>query len=600
MPIDPFKSTAYQVGQIIRALTSDNTGNLIFRDELNPDGVTLSELINTLISSKINYNTDGTFFDGANTVQTALNYLNQFAYLKYTARFIYVDPTISDSLISEGEIYNTISDAVTYANTLIYNGYNNVSILLMGSHKESSLDNSSDNGIFTFSNTDSSIEIKNNGIRFYGLNKPTIRMDSCIGTSSNRKEMFIIDKNVINDSVSILFDNIDFEFKDSVYSTFFKIKNAPIDDKNRAIKGFKISDISVSFINGENTANRLFDISNSATKYNSNIVIDKLKIGGFYNITSAAIADELEFIYIDHNKDTRVLVNDIDMTQLLQPFKRFDEISDLTDITQTSFTAIKVNSGTVIVSEPKLDEKSYWNEFVNVNVKTRFMKIFGANSNVSIFNPSIVRNKLNPIFELFDSHTLITDWIDISSNSMLNVQGGADEIWDLDDSYILTGDVRPAKSYWNKDNFSFGIGLYNELRLGDVTSVEVSGFQTYNDTYGNPFWYNKDIDKLQYFDQSNVQTLAIESSLVNVSTESISASDWSYTSYNIGGGPTIYGYEYNFTHNLGLTNKYSFTHTLFDTTNNALIIPQQIRPINNNSIKIIVALPFNAQITVSG
>ena len=45
MAIDSFKATAYQVGRILRALTSDNDGNLILRDLANPAGVTLTELL---------------------------------------------------------------------------------------------------------------------------------------------------------------------------------------------------------------------------------------------------------------------------------------------------------------------------------------------------------------------------------------------------------------------------------------------------------------------------------------------------------------------------------------------------------------------------
>lgn len=45
MAIDPFKATQYQVGKILDALSSDSDGNLIFADDLNPAGITLTELI---------------------------------------------------------------------------------------------------------------------------------------------------------------------------------------------------------------------------------------------------------------------------------------------------------------------------------------------------------------------------------------------------------------------------------------------------------------------------------------------------------------------------------------------------------------------------
>jgi hypothetical protein len=49
--VGPFQSTAYQVGQILNALSTDSNGNLIFADIPNPNGVTLTELLNIIASN---------------------------------------------------------------------------------------------------------------------------------------------------------------------------------------------------------------------------------------------------------------------------------------------------------------------------------------------------------------------------------------------------------------------------------------------------------------------------------------------------------------------------------------------------------------------
>jgi hypothetical protein len=54
MAIEPFEATYYTVNQIFKALSTDSQGNLIFRDELIPNGVTLSELLeSTIVGSKV-------------------------------------------------------------------------------------------------------------------------------------------------------------------------------------------------------------------------------------------------------------------------------------------------------------------------------------------------------------------------------------------------------------------------------------------------------------------------------------------------------------------------------------------------------------------
>ena len=42
---DDFKADLIQIAQLVSALSSDNNGNLVFRDEFIPEGVTLSELL---------------------------------------------------------------------------------------------------------------------------------------------------------------------------------------------------------------------------------------------------------------------------------------------------------------------------------------------------------------------------------------------------------------------------------------------------------------------------------------------------------------------------------------------------------------------------
>ena len=56
-------------------------GNLIFADVPNPEGVTLTTLIQGLLLGKIPFDSTGTFYTGINNVKDALVYLNQFAFL---------------------------------------------------------------------------------------------------------------------------------------------------------------------------------------------------------------------------------------------------------------------------------------------------------------------------------------------------------------------------------------------------------------------------------------------------------------------------------------------------------------------------------------
>ena len=54
MGLDPFKANNYQVGKILNAISSDSEGNLIFSDFPNPNGITLTQLINAILASNKN------------------------------------------------------------------------------------------------------------------------------------------------------------------------------------------------------------------------------------------------------------------------------------------------------------------------------------------------------------------------------------------------------------------------------------------------------------------------------------------------------------------------------------------------------------------
>lgn len=52
MTSDPLKATSYQVGKIVNAIRSDSTGNLIFGDVANSNGISLTQIKNNLNKSE--------------------------------------------------------------------------------------------------------------------------------------------------------------------------------------------------------------------------------------------------------------------------------------------------------------------------------------------------------------------------------------------------------------------------------------------------------------------------------------------------------------------------------------------------------------------
>lgn len=433
MAIDPFKSTKYQVGSIPNAITSDINGNLIFSDLLNVSGVTLTQLIEGLLSGKILFDSAGTFFTDVNNVADALKYLNQAAYIKDTSRFIYVDHTISNDKIVSGEIYNSLKDAIAWANDQLYNGYNAFNIMLMGSHKpQGTLEQTTDIGVYEFAYTTefSPFTLSSNGINLIGIGNPVIRIKNFIGDIINRKNLFEIDANSSN-NISITFKNISFEFVNSTFTSAIKILNAPIDTNLKERSGVKFENTTVSFYGGSNSYNRLFDISNSDTKLISSIIIDGLHIGSINNVI--ANLNEIELIYVDHNAETVITVNNMTFGLTQQPNPTDNTIS--TNV--TSFTGVKVLNGKVVLNNTTLDEKFYWNSTTFTGVVTRLAKTYNT-SQLSINNINIIRDTYNTYVENSGGITTIKDWVQKNDGGILNVFG-FDEIFNIDVYNSITG-----------------------------------------------------------------------------------------------------------------------------------------------------------------
>lgn len=617
--VDSFQATSYQVGQIVRALTSDQTGNLIFRDEPNPEGATLTRLLSGLIGSNIFFDSSSNFYVGVSTLQQALEYLNQFAYLKYASKFIYVDPTIPAALVSAGEVYNNIKDAITYANSLTFNGYNSVNILVMGMHRENASDLTTDTGVFLFDGSENII-ITANGLNLIGVGNPVFRIAESIGTSTERKELFKIQTNSANE-VRVNVSDISFEFVSSSYTTAFKVADAPGAGLTKERNGFILKNTTVSFLNGTNDNNRLVDIDSPTTSLPTSVLVDGLTVGSISNVVPSLNA--IQLLRINHATGSRLTVKDLDFTgnDYPNPNITLDEAST------TSFTAITVQAGSCVVMEPKLDEKFYWNGILSQNSFTKLLYA-ASGTKVSIFNPSIIRNSYNTQVEIPHGITTVNDWLNIQSGAIINVVGGFDERYDVDVKDVTvsvatsgttgvgtsgtTGtsgteqryDVKPLKSFWNKDKIGFGIGNRGDVRFGKASTADISDYLSkYNiDSYGVPFFFNEDTRKFQYFDGTNLRTVSFGGSGGAGATMSVTvtAIEWIPASYNYGTLSSFLGYQYTLNHNFGLTNPYAFTYTIFDTTNGIQIQAQQVMPNSTNSIKFIVGEPINAQITISG
>jgi hypothetical protein len=618
MPIDPFKSTAYQVGRIVRALTSDSDGNLIFRDVPNPDGVTLTELLKGLIGSNVSFDAGDSFFVGVDNIQEALEYLNQFAYLKYTSRFIYVDSTIPDNFVVPGEIYNNVAEAVAFAQTLTFNGYNSVNLMIMGMHKEIASEAVSDAGVFEL-DVNTPININSNGLKFIGIGNPVFRIKDSNPTSTARNEIFKIQNNSDN-KVSVLFQDISFEFVDSIRTSAIRITNSPSSGETIERNGVKLINSTVSFNGGTNIFNRFIDFRNSdvTDRLDSEVFIDGLKVGSISGVTSST--DPIELIYMDHSNNSLLTVKDLNLAAKEQP----NPSSNTSSSNVTAFVAVNALNGKVILSETILDEKFFWNGNLVSGVTTRMLNADGSNTRVSVFNAGIVRDSYNTQNEDTTGTTLIRDWINVTNNARVNVVGSVDERYDVDVQTIpvtstgttgttgTTGSsggpstvysVKPLKSFWNKDDIIFGLGNRQEVRFGIPTQDDIMNYLSQYDIseYGIPFWYNENIKGFQFFDGTQRRTLG-EGSGGNGLGDSvaIASGDWSATSYVYDGGPTFLGFEYVWTHNLSLTNAYAFSYTLFDTTNGNQVQAQQIEPVSNNQVKIIVASPFDARFTLVG
>jgi hypothetical protein len=607
MPVDSFQSTAYQIGRIVRALTADADGNLIFRDIPNPDGVTLTQLINGLIAANITVDTDGTFYTGITNVQDALTYLNQFAYLKYTSRFIYVDPTIPDSLISDGEIYNRLSDAVDYAKTLLHNGFNTTNIMVMGCHRPTAAESLEDVGVYEFDGS-STIEIDVNGLNIIGVGNPIFRVQDSDGTST-RKNIFLIKENSIN-KVSVSFQDISFEFNNSKYTTFIKVKSAP--QSGATIKehqGVRISNCSVSFAGGSNDNNRLLEINDVITSEISNIMVDGLRLGTINGVSPST--NEIQLVYMNHNPKSVLTVSGLTMANAQLP-----NPEDNTQTNQiTALTCIHALRGQVIICDPVLDEKAFWTGNLSTGVVTKLLYADSADTKVSIFNPSIVRNNYNTQNEDSTGTTILNDWMLIENSAKVNAIGGVDERFDIDVQSIPTSStgttgtsgtnnyiVKPVKSFWNGENIAFGIGHRNELRLGKPTQSDIDNYLTRYDTttYGFPFWISP-TGNLQYFDGTIVHTVGGgggSGTSTGYSTIVLST-DWVATSYTID-SVTYSGYEYTITHSLNLISPQAITYTIFDTDDNIEIQAQQVFPQSINATKFILGTARNVRITISG
>lgn len=592
MPSNPFKATKYTVDRITNAIAADVQGNLIFRDIPNPEGVTLSQLIRGLIASNVSFDYEGTFFSGSNSVQDALEQLNQFAYISNTGRFIVVDPTIGDVNTVAGSIYNDIQTAVSYANTLLFNGYNTVNIMLMGTHSQiPSTEISTDLGVFEYDEL-SPIEVVNNGIKFIGVGRPTIRFKNITTASS----LFQIGDSTVQE-LSVLFQDISFEFVNCENVSAIKVLNSPTNSETKDKNGLIVDGVSVSFVGGTNEGNRLVDVSNSGTKIESQISLKNIKLGSITSVTPSITP--IEMIYINHNDETVVNIENMEFLNLNQP----NPVDNVAIGNVTSFTAIKVAAGKVFVNNTKLDEKMYWNNETFSAVKTLFLDASGT-SQVVISNVSIIRDEYNTTEEVAGGITTLHDWIVTGTNTKVNAQGGFDEIFDVTVIPIQTdtpspsatpssgspttgspttgspttgsgflNDVKPVKGFYNQGEIVLGLGDKNELRLGKVEPADIANFATYTSDYGIPFAINPTDKKIYFAIDGTVHVIGGGSYTINITTDRWVASGSDY--------------ELVIPHNLSLRNKYAFNISVFNDSDEK-IEPYKVVAVDENSSKIVM------------
>lgn len=614
MAIEPFKSTTYQVGQIPNAFSSDVNGNLIFSDIPNSQGVTLSTLIQGLLLGEIPFDSSNTFFTGITNVKDALVYLNQYAYQKDLSRFIYVDCTITDDKTINGEIYNNLNDALSYANAQLYNGYNGFTIFLMGSHKQQGvLEQSTNIGVYEYNYTSNftPFMLNKNGIKIMGVNNPVIRLKNFIGSVNNRVNFLNVNTDGVNNNISILIKDISFEFVNCSYCSAINVLNAPINNITKERSGLYVENMSVSFFGGTNDNNRLIDVSNNiTTNLLSSINIKNLKLGSITNVTPSN--NEIELIYLNHHSQTVLEIDNANFSATSQP----NSVNNVDPTTVTSFTGIKVLNGNLFINNISLDEKFYWKGISFNNVYTYLLKAYNTSS-ITINNVSIIRNSFNTLMEAAGGITNINDWIKVDNSVILSVQG-FDNIYNNINIYSAgttgttgigttgtTGtnlDFKPLKSYWINENFGFGIGNKNELRLG-ILNGQPSDFTSYSLNYGVPFWFNGTTKKLQYFDGSMVVTVGQGGGGGGIGKSFRSnylVTDFAITSYQFNNEAAFTGYYINIPHDLSLSDKYSFTISIFETSTGRIIIPQEIISTDENTLKIILAQPLAVSISIIG
>lgn len=622
---EPFKSTTYQVGRIPKAFSSDSDGNLIFEDIPNPEGVTLTELIEGRDSANINFESLGTFFSNIDNVGDALKYLNMFAYIKDTGRFLLVDSTITNEKVVEGEIYNDIKDAISWVEQQITNGYNIFNILLMGSHKQQgTLEQNSNLGVYEIDGSlgFSPIYLRRNGIKILGIGNPVIRIKNFTGSSILRKWIFQIDTDGEYNKINVSVENVSYEFVDSIYTSMFWVKDAPINNDVKERQGLTVKNGTVSFKGGTNAKNRLVDVYNPSSVLPSQITVENIKIGSITGVTQST--EDIQLYYINHNDKSVLSLSDIYFGLAEQPNPL--ENTDSSQI--TSVTAIVAEKGNVDVDSLKLDEKFYWNGSLFPLVTTKLLRASGY-SKISMSNVGIIRNSYNTLNEIAGGITTISDWIVTETTANVNIEG-FDSYLNVDVVTISTsgtsgvptsgtsgtsgtpettgssgtlGDVKPVKAIFNKGKLAFGIGHIGEVRIGVLTNADLTNIATYTLNYGVPLWFNSDANVFQYWNGTSIVNLGEGGGSGGTSkavTKVISAPQFSPTSYSFPGETTFLGFEYTISHNLLLSNKNAYTISVVDTVTGRKIEPQEVVALNVNSIKIILESPANITVTIIG
>jgi len=613
---EPFKASRIQVGRIVNAITSDSTGNLIFSDDPNPSGVTLTELLKKIDSNEIPFDNTGTFFVGATTVQQALTFLNQAAYLQSVGKTLFVDPTIPNDMVVEGQIYNNLKSAAIYADSLTFNGYNTVNIVLMGSHRDQGpAELTTDIGVheFVYDGTWLPIILKKNGIQIIGYGNPTIRLTNFAGTLGNNVDFIQIDTDGVKNNISTLIKDVHFEFVNCNYVSAIHVVNSPINSFVKDKSGTYIENVGVSFVNGTQKNVRLVDVSNIGVRLVSSVFAKNIHLGSFTNLLSTS--SDIQLFYLDHNGETSLFVQDL---QLAFPQQSNGNVNvDATKV--TSFVGATVLNGRLKLINPTLDEKSYWNSVYFVGVKTKLLKAFDT-SIVDIHNANIVRDSYNPIEEGAGGTTLLVDWIEVDSTVVLNATG-IDEIYNVQivtpstsstpttstptTSSPATGgnnSVKPVKSFWNKESFAFGIGVKNELRLGQVDPADVSNFQYYDLNYGVPFWYNKGNGNLQYWNGLQVVTVGAGGGggVGSKYTLTVATGDFTPVTYSFPSEVSYTGFQVIINHNFSLFDKNDFIVSVTDVATNRKIIPQEVVALSINSFKLIMADTVSVRVSVVG